>query len=66
MSDEHFTVDCTFIEAWASQKSFRKKDGGDSCEGPDFHSEKQTHDTTLPRPIRTASYTARAAARKPS
>ena len=25
MSDEHFTVDGTLIEAWASQKSFRRK-----------------------------------------
>ena len=28
-SDEHFSVDGTLIEAWASQKSFRRKDGGD-------------------------------------
>jgi transposase len=27
MSDEHFTVDGTLIQAWASQKSFRRKDG---------------------------------------
>ena len=27
MSDEHFTVDGTLIEAWASHKSFRPKDG---------------------------------------
>jgi hypothetical protein len=27
MSDEHFTVDGTLLEAWASQKSFRRKDG---------------------------------------
>jgi DDE family transposase len=27
-SDEHFSVDGTLIEAWASQKSFQKKDGG--------------------------------------
>src|ERR1700740_139639 len=27
MSDEHFTVDGPLIEAWASQKSFRPKDG---------------------------------------
>lgn len=31
LSNEHFTVDGTLIEAWASQKSFRPKDGG---EGP--------------------------------
>src|SRR5215831_7120184 len=28
MSDEHFTVDGTLLEAWASQKSFQRKDGG--------------------------------------
>jgi len=28
-SDEHFTVDGTLIEAWASVKSFRRKDGSD-------------------------------------
>lgn len=26
LSDEHFSVDSTLIEAWASQKSFRPKD----------------------------------------
>ena len=30
MSDEHFTVDGTLIEAWAGQKSFRRKDKGGS------------------------------------
>lgn len=29
LSDEHFTVDGTLIEAWASHKSFRPKDGSD-------------------------------------
>jgi transposase len=29
LSDEHFTVDGTLIEAWASHKSFRRKDGED-------------------------------------
>jgi transposase len=29
LSDEHFTVDGTLLEAWASHKSFRRKDGGD-------------------------------------
>ena len=36
VSDEHFSVDVTLIEAWASMKSFRRKDegdGGDSGEG---------------------------------
>ncbi len=27
MSDEHFTVDGTFLEAWASQKNFKPKEG---------------------------------------
>lgn len=30
MSDDHFPVDGTLIEAWASHKSFRRKDGGDN------------------------------------
>src|SRR6516165_2590590 len=53
MSDEHFTVDGTLIEAWASQKSFRQKDGKGKPPGPggevDFHGEKrknQTHEST--------------------
>ncbi len=29
LSEEHFSVDGTLIEAWASMKSFRRKDGGD-------------------------------------
>src|SRR6202047_1523477 len=33
LSDEHFSVDGTLIEAWASQKSFRAKDGGDNQGG---------------------------------
>jgi len=27
LSDDHFSVDGTLIEAWASMKSFRPKDG---------------------------------------
>jgi transposase len=52
LSDEHFTVDGTQLEAWASLKSFRRKDGG-PCTPPDdpgnptvdFHGEKRTNDT---------------------
>jgi Transposase domain (DUF772) len=29
LSDEHFSVDGTLIEAWASHKSFKPKDGSD-------------------------------------
>jgi transposase len=48
MSDEHFTVDGTLIEAWASHKSFQRKDGDDqpgSGSGANFHGEKRTNDT---------------------
>jgi hypothetical protein len=45
MSDEHFTVDGTLIEAWASQKSFRRKDGKGKPPGPggesDFRGDKR-------------------------
>ncbi|HKQ46066.1 MAG TPA: IS5 family transposase [Rhizomicrobium sp.] len=56
LSSEHFSVDGTLIEAWASLKSFRRKDGSDNDhEGPgrnaerSFHKEKrsnQTHEST--------------------
>ncbi len=55
MSDDHFSVDGTLIEAWASLKSFKKKDGDKSDKaGPpddpgnpsvDFHGERRTNDT---------------------
>jgi transposase len=44
LSDEHFSVDGTLIEAWASHKSFRPKAGGDD-DGSDFHGEKRKNDT---------------------
>lgn len=44
MSDEHFTVDGTLIQAWASQKSFRRKEGSDD-DGANFHGQKRTNDT---------------------
>ncbi len=53
LSDEHFTVDGTLLEAWASQKSFRRKDEGERPQGTpreaDFHGEQrsnQTHPST--------------------
>jgi transposase len=55
MSDEHFTVDGTLLEAWASLKSFRPKDSKqDPPEDPgnptvDFHGQtrsNQTHEST--------------------
>jgi transposase len=45
LSDEHFTVDGTLIEAWASQKSFQKKDGSGDDEGTNFHGQKRKNDT---------------------
>jgi transposase len=49
LSDEHFTVDGTLIEAWASHKSFRAKDGGEPPSGNgrevDFHGEKRSNET---------------------
>ena len=51
LSDEHFSVDGTLIEAWASQKSFQRKDRpappSDDPGNPtvDFHGEKRSNDT---------------------
>jgi transposase len=44
LSDEHFSVDGTLIEAWASAKSFRPKDGGGG-DGTDFHGQERKNDT---------------------
>ena len=52
LSDEHFTVDGTLIEAWAGQKSFQKKDApsGPGSHDPsnptvDFHGDKRSNQT---------------------
>jgi IS5 family transposase len=51
LSTEHFSVDGTLIEAWASMKSFRPKDGSGEAPGPgrngerDFHGEKRSNET---------------------
>ena len=45
LSDEHFSVDGTLIEAWASQKSFRAKDGSGGGDGANFPKEKRRNDT---------------------
>src|SRR3982750_1230839 len=50
-SDEHFTVDGTLIEAWASLKSFQRNDSaGQSPDDPgnptiSFHGERRSNDT---------------------
>jgi transposase len=45
LSDEHFTVDGTLIEAWASQKSFQRKDGGTDDDGGNFRGQQRKNDT---------------------
>ena len=53
LSAEHFSVDGTLIEAWASMKSFKPKDGANDppAEGggrnkeADFHGEKRSNET---------------------
>jgi transposase len=48
LSSEHFSVDGTLIEAWASMKSFRPKDGppsGDANGWSDFKGTKRSNDT---------------------
>ena len=51
LSDEHFTVDGTLLEAWASHKSFKPKDGPrtppDDPKNPtvDFHGQARRNDT---------------------
>jgi transposase len=63
LSSEHFSVDGTLIEAWASMKSVRRKDGGDAPPTPgrngarDFHGEKRcnaTHASTTDPDARLA------------
>jgi transposase len=46
MSDEHFTVDGTLIEAWASHKSFQRKDGSDD-DKPGTHESKTDPEAKL-------------------
>jgi transposase len=52
MSDEHFSVDGTLLQAWASHKSFRPKgeeppsgDGGGRNEPADFRGQPRKNDT---------------------
>jgi transposase len=51
LSDEHFSVDGTLIEAWAGMKSFRRKDGQDEPPGPgrngarNFRKDKRSNKT---------------------
>ena len=51
LSSEHFSVDGTLLQAWASLKSFRRKDGSDAPPGPgrngerNFRGEKRSNAT---------------------
>jgi len=64
LSDEHFSVDGTLIEAWASQKSFQRKDGSEKTPPDDpgnptvnFHGEtrrNETHESTTDADARLA------------
>ena len=51
LSSDHFSVDGTLIEAWASMKSFKPKDGADEPPGggrnpdADFRGERRSNDT---------------------
>ena len=54
LSSQHFSVDGTLVEAWASLKSFKPKDAGDGNEPPaggrrnaevDFRGEKRSNQT---------------------
>ncbi len=65
LSDEHFTVDGTLIEAWAGHKSFKRKERSDGQAPPDdpgnpsidFHGERRsnvTHQSTTDPEARLA------------
>jgi transposase len=46
LSGEHFSVDGTLIQAWASHKSLRSKDGSDDDRPPeDWHGQSRSNDT---------------------
>ena len=51
LSGEHFSVDGTLIQVWASMKSFRRKDGADEPPAPgrngerNFRGEKGSNET---------------------
>jgi hypothetical protein len=48
LSGEHFSVDGTLIQAWASHKSFVRKDGSDQ-DGDDFKGKPRSNDTHASR-----------------
>ena len=72
LSDEHFTVDGTLLEAWASHKSFKPK--GTPGQPPDdpknptvgFHGERDAMTPTSRRPIPTRVSLKKRSAAKPN
>ena len=73
LSHDHFTVDGTLLDAAASLKSLRRKDGRSTDDPPsgknptvDFHGERRTNKTHESRSIRMRGSRARAKARKRS
>ena len=60
LSDDHFSVDGTLIEAWASLKSFRPKDGSGEPPAPGRNSLPQR------RLGASGTFTARSAATRPT
>ena len=74
LSTDHFSVDDTLIEAWASMKSVKPKDGSGErpAEGGgrnterDFHGQKRSNDTMPRPPIPRPGSTAKGEARRRS
>ena len=62
LSDEHFTVDGTLIEAWAGHKSFKRKDAAKTTPPEDkgtptvdFHGEKRSNRVSFTQPEKSPS-----------
>ena len=74
LSTDHFSVDGTLVEAWASMKSFRPKDGSGEPPTPAAGGTARRTSTarsaptrrTPRRPIRRRGFIARGRARRPS
>lgn len=46
VSNDHFSIDGTLLKAWASQKSFQRKEKKEAdTDGKDFHGEHRSNDT---------------------
>ena len=53
LSNDHFSVDGTLVEAWASLTSFRAKDGSDEPPGPGRNGARAISMVRSVRTIRT-------------